>query len=149
MDIFFLAAGTVFAVVSLVLFLINREKKSVKISNMCVVSVCVCSILVSCYIFDVAKLFKTEYTSSYIPVTKPTEFYTYGGRPVKKDSTSTTNKPKETEQTSDHSYNGKVYITRNGKKYHYSYTCGGNEYYECTLEQALERNLEPCKKCTL
>lgn len=42
----------------------------------------------------------------------------------------------------------KVYITKNGSKYHYSYTCGKAEYYECTLKQALERGLEPCKKCT-
>lgn len=40
-----------------------------------------------------------------------------------------------------------VYITRTGKKYHYSLDCSDADFYECTLEQALERGLEPCGKC--
>lgn len=40
-----------------------------------------------------------------------------------------------------------VYITKTGTKYHYSYFCSNTDFYECTLEQALARGLEPCKKC--
>lgn len=40
-----------------------------------------------------------------------------------------------------------VYYTRTGKKYHYDDNCNGGTYYECTLEEALSRGLEPCGKC--
>lgn len=40
-----------------------------------------------------------------------------------------------------------VYITKTGTKYHYSYYCSDSDFYECTLEEALERGLEPCSKC--
>lgn len=40
-----------------------------------------------------------------------------------------------------------VYITKTGKKYHYSYDCSETDFYECTLEEALELGLEPCGNC--
>lgn len=40
-----------------------------------------------------------------------------------------------------------VYITKSGKKYHYSYTCGKGVYYECSVDEAVKNGLEPCKKC--
>lgn len=40
-----------------------------------------------------------------------------------------------------------VYITKTGTKYHYSYFCSNTDFYECTLQQALDRGLEPCKRC--
>lgn len=54
--------------------------------------------------------------------------------------------------TSDFSYessipqNGKVYITKTGKRYHYSPDCSKNSF-ETTLSEALEKGLTPCKKC--
>ena len=40
-----------------------------------------------------------------------------------------------------------VYITKTGKKYHYSYNCSDVDFYECTLSEALEMGLEPCGNC--
>ena len=40
-----------------------------------------------------------------------------------------------------------VYITKTGKKYHYSYDCSAVDFYECTLAEALEMGFEPCGKC--
>lgn len=40
-----------------------------------------------------------------------------------------------------------VYITRTGKRYHYSSSCNGGTYYESTLSQAKQRGLTPCQKC--
>lgn len=51
--------------------------------------------------------------------------------------------PKTTEQDKQQI----VYITRTGKKYHYSYDCSETDFYECTLEEALELELEPCSNC--
>lgn len=40
-----------------------------------------------------------------------------------------------------------VYITKTGRKYHYSYNCSDVDFYECTLAEALEMGLEPCGNC--
>ncbi|MGL4790288.1 MAG: copper amine oxidase N-terminal domain-containing protein [Anaerotignaceae bacterium] len=42
---------------------------------------------------------------------------------------------------------GNVYITKTGKKYHYSNSCNGGTYFKSTLKQALAKNLGPCSKC--
>lgn len=41
-----------------------------------------------------------------------------------------------------------VYYTETGSKYHYDSKCGRGTYYPCTLDEALDKGLEPCKKCT-
>ena len=41
-----------------------------------------------------------------------------------------------------------VYYTETGSKYHYDSKCGRGEYFPCTLDEALDMGLEPCKKCT-
>ncbi len=41
-----------------------------------------------------------------------------------------------------------VYYTETGSKYHYDSKCGRGDYFPCTLDEALEMGLEPCKKCT-
>lgn len=52
------------------------------------------------------------------------------------------------EQPDSNQSNGKtVYITRTGKKYHYDSQCNGGTYYPATLEEALQKGLEPCGKC--
>lgn len=40
-----------------------------------------------------------------------------------------------------------VYITKTGKKYHYSDQCNGGTYYPSTLGEALSKGLTPCNKC--
>lgn len=42
-----------------------------------------------------------------------------------------------------------VYITKTGEKYHYTYPCGNGIFYECPLQEAIDRGLEPCKRCVL
>lgn len=42
-----------------------------------------------------------------------------------------------------------IYVTKTGKKYHFSGTCNGGTYYEATLAEAMGRGLEPCDKCVL
>ncbi|MCI9588786.1 MAG: hypothetical protein HFF60_12625 [Oscillospiraceae bacterium] len=59
---------------------------------------------------------------------------------------SSTNRPGST-QSSNASNRQTVYVTRTGKKYHYSSTCNGGSYYPSTLSDALNRGLTPCNKC--
>lgn len=40
-----------------------------------------------------------------------------------------------------------VYITKNGKKYHYSKSCRKGNYKAVSLNEALKKGYEPCKKC--
>lgn len=40
-----------------------------------------------------------------------------------------------------------VYITPTGKRYHLLSTCGGKNSYAVSLDEALAKNLTPCKKC--
>lgn len=42
-----------------------------------------------------------------------------------------------------------VYITRTGKKYHYSSTCNGGKYFPVKIEDALKKGMKPCIKCVL
>ncbi len=63
------------------------------------------------------------------------------------DENKNTEKTESTEKITAKDKNRIVYITKTGTKYHSTYTCGKNDYYECTLEEALEMGLEPCGKC--
>lgn len=40
-----------------------------------------------------------------------------------------------------------VFATNTGKRYHYSQSCAGDKSFAVTIEEALNHNLEPCKKC--
>lgn len=40
-----------------------------------------------------------------------------------------------------------VYITKSGKKYHYSKSCGKRNYKAVSLSEAVKKGYEPCKKC--
>ncbi len=42
-----------------------------------------------------------------------------------------------------------IYVTKTGKRYHFSGTCNGGTYYEATLAEAMGRGLTPCDKCVL
>lgn len=50
-------------------------------------------------------------------------------------------------RSGNHSNGTTVYVTPSGKKYHYSASCGGDNSYETTLEEALSEGKTPCKKC--
>ncbi len=41
------------------------------------------------------------------------------------------------------------YVTKTGKRYHFSDTCNGGTYYEASLAEAMGRGLTPCDKCVL
>ena len=41
-----------------------------------------------------------------------------------------------------------VYYTETGSKYHSDSKCGRGDYFPCTLDEALDMGLTPCKKCT-
>lgn len=41
----------------------------------------------------------------------------------------------------------RVWVTRTGKRYHYSSTCGGKNSYTASYEDAISRGLTPCSKC--
>ena len=52
---------------------------------------------------------------------------------------------KETEeQTTQVLY---VYITENGERYHFNDNCSKGEYFQVTIDEALEKGLTPCKRC--
>lgn len=40
-----------------------------------------------------------------------------------------------------------VYITKNGKKYHYSKSCGKGNYKAVSLSEAVKKGYESCKRC--
>ncbi|MBQ8228672.1 MAG: hypothetical protein IJZ88_06635 [Clostridia bacterium] len=143
MNKYFIFFAVIVGAVAIALFVVNKIKKSVLISNICFVCVIASALLLGCVALEVEKLFDTEISTQYHEVT--TELTTKlrnNGRPVK-EQTQTTATSTQHQQINTNT----VYITKSGKKYHLSYTCGGNEYYECTIEQALERGLTPCKKC--
>lgn len=122
-------------------FIVRKRSDSVLAGNICFAFILIGLLSIGCYAMDVDKLFEKDYSTQYkqINISAQTQVHN-NGRPVKKRSQNSTNKNQA--QSSD-----TVYITRRGEKYHLSYSCGGNEYYECTLEQALSRGLSPCKKC--
>lgn len=55
----------------------------------------------------------------------------------------------ETVGVADKTKGQHIYVTKSGKKYHYSGTCNGGTYYEATLAEAMGRGLTPCDKCVL
>ena len=55
--------------------------------------------------------------------------------------------PAPVDPTPDVPVSRKVYVTKTGKRYHYSSSCNGGTYYESTLDAAKRRGLTPCDKC--
>lgn len=62
-------------------------------------------------------------------------------------STSTTKPSTSSGTSTSQSDNKTIYITKTGKRYHYSSTCNGGTYYKSTLAEAKRRGLTPCNKC--
>ena len=143
MKVIFISVAIISIIGATVLFIIRKNKESDLAGNLCFVFILVGLLSIGCYALDVDELFKKEYSTEYKQVAaSAVTMEQNNGRPVKsqseKDNLTTTTATQETDT---------VYITKSGTKYHLTYTCGGNEYYECTLKQALERNLTPCQKC--
>ncbi len=144
MNRYFIFFAVIAAALAIALFIVNKIKKSQLLGNICFICVVIVGLMVGCVALEVEKLFEKEVSTDYHPVTTyASTTQRNNGRPVKNRTTTPTTSP----STGNHADTNIVYITRNGKKYHLSYTCGGNEYYECTLTQALDRGLEPCKRC--
>lgn len=140
----FLFSAVFTGVLTVIFFIFNKIRKSVLLGNICFICFVVAFLFTGCLVLEVDKLFEKEITTQYRPVTTSHQSREESkGRPVKNR---TEEKPASTTAEVTPS-SDTVYITKSGSRYHLSYTCGGNEYYECTLEQALERGLTPCKKC--
>lgn len=65
------------------------------------------------------------------------------------DCVVTWNGDTETAAVADQLREQHIYVTKTGKKYHFSETCNGGTYYEATLAEAMGRGLTPCDKCVL
>ena len=140
MDFFFIIGAMLCLTCAIILLIFKKLKSSELIGNIAFVLIMVSVLLFGAYVLDVDSLFSAEHSSDYHEI--PTSAHTTAqnnGRPVKEEN------QKPPANNSDGS--DTVYITRNGEKYHFSYSCGNYEFYECTLEQALTRGLTPCKKC--
>lgn len=105
------------------------------------------------------------FTSSSTPSTTPNKTNTTNTKPsssTSNSSSTTTSKPSTTtpskpstssgssassSSSSDQSGNKTVYVTKTGKRYHYSSSCNGGTYYKSTLTKAKSRGLTPCNKC--
>ena len=96
---------------------------------------------------------RSDQQKSYVTVTKSesTSARNYSERQVKNSAESLKeNKQSDAQTTSSAQSERKtVYITKTGKKYHYTYPCGNGIFYECPLQEAIDRGLEPCKRCVL
>ncbi len=141
MSILFLVLGIILSTISLVLYIIYRKNLNYSLHTVSTIIMIISILLFACYFLEADKAFQKP-DITYTEPASTTEFTFYqSGRPLKRTSTT-----KES-TTSTSQFTGKVYITRKGTKYHYDIECGNNEFYECTLEQALDRGLEPCKRC--
>ena len=135
-----------------VTLVISLKKKSRVLTAVCALLATAATVLAVCSLAGVGTGGSDEMITSYVTVGK------YKTTEMKKSTRSTKNHEKSSkaadtqsaeQQTAsgDNANHEIVYITKNGKKYHYSYTCGKGTYYECPYKEALERGYEPCQKC--
>lgn len=54
-----------------------------------------------------------------------------------------------TAAVADQLKNQPIFVTKSGKRYHFSDTCNGGTYYKATLAEAMGRGLTPCDKCVI
>ncbi|MGN1478349.1 MAG: hypothetical protein ACI4XH_01160 [Acutalibacteraceae bacterium] len=159
MEKLYLILIIVFALTALISLLFSLKTKSKSPGVICALS----GLLV--IVFAVLSLFNFSTDSStanqkkyYVTVTKfeSTSAKNYSERKVKTSGASDDSKEQpsaaESETTAGKSNTNQnlqkiVYITKTGKKYHYTYPCGNGTFYECSLEEAISKGLEPCKRC--
>ncbi len=148
---FLLLTVALCAVLAVFLF-ISLKKKSRVFTAVCALLAVAATALSVCSLAGVGTGGKDEMITSYVTVGK------YKTTEMKRSTRSTKNHEvsskaadaKSAEQqtaSGDNANHETVYITKNGKKYHHSYTCGKGTYYECPYKEALEKGYEPCKKC--
>ncbi len=135
-----------------VTLVISLKKKSRVLTAVCALLATAATVLAVCSLAGVGTGGSDEMITSYVTVGK------YKTTEMKKSTRSTKNheassKAADTQSAEQQAASGDnanheiVYITKNGKKYHYSYTCGKGTYYECPYKEALEKGYEPCQKC--
>ncbi len=135
-----------------VLLIISLKKKSRALTAVCALLATAATVLAVCSLAGVGTGGGNTVITSYVTVGK------YKTTEMKRSTRSTKNhdassKAADTQSAEQQTASGDnanhetVYITKNGKKYHYSYTCGKGTYYECPYKEALEKGYEPCQKC--
>lgn len=135
-----------------VTLVISLKKNSRVLTAVCALLATAATVLAVCSLAGVGTGGSDEMITSYVTVGK------YKTTEMKKSTRSTKNheassKAADTQSAEQQTASGDnanheiVYITKNGKKYHYSYTCGKGTYYECPYKEALEKGYEPCQKC--
>ena len=135
-----------------VTLVISLKKKSRVLTAVCVLLAMAATVLAVCSLAGVGTGGSDEMITSYVTVGK------YKMTEMERSTRSTKNheassKAADTQSAEQQAASGDnanhetVYITKNGKKYHYSYTCGKGTYYECPYEEALKKGYEPCQKC--
>lgn len=135
-----------------VTLVISLKKKSRVLTAVCALLAMAATVLTVCSLAGVGTGGSDEMITSYVTVGK------YKMTEMERSTRSTKNheassKAADTQSAEQQAASGDnanhetVYITKNGKKYHYSYTCGKGTYYECPYEEALKKGYEPCQKC--
>ena len=135
-----------------VTLVISLKKKSRVLTAVCALLATAATVLAVCSLAGVGTGGSDEMITSYVTVgkykTTEMERLTRSTKNHKASSKAADTQSAEQQTASgDNASHETVYITKNGKKYHYSYTCGKGTYYECPYEEALEKGYEPCQKC--
>lgn len=135
-----------------VTLVISLKKKSRVLTAVCVLLATAATVLAVCSLAGVGTGGSDEMITSYVTVGKyKTTEMERSTRSTKNHEASSkaadTQSAEQQAASGDNANHETVYITKNGKKYHYSYTCGKGTYYECPYEEALKKGYEPCQKC--
>ena len=152
MDKLFLLLIAAICVLLLVLLIVSLKRKNKVLTAVCALLAMSATVLAVCSLAGVGTGGSDKMITSYVTVGK------YKTTEMERSTRSTKNheassKAADTQSVEQQTASGDnanhetVYITKNGKKYHYSYTCGKGTYYECTYEEALKKGYEPCQKC--
>lgn len=135
-----------------VTLVISLKKKSRVLTAVCVLLAMAATVLAVCSLAGVGTGGSDKMITSYVTVGKyKTTEMERSTRSTKNHEASSkaadTQSAEQQAASGDNANHETVYITKNGKKYHYSYTCGKGTYYECPYEEALKKGYEPCQKC--
>lgn len=135
-----------------VTLVISLKKKSRVLTAVCALLATAATVLAVCSLAGVGTGGGDEMITSYVTVGKyKTTEMERSTRSTKNHEASSkaadTQSAEQQTASGDNANHETVYITKNGKKYHYSYTCGKGTYYECPYEEALKKGYEPCQKC--
>ncbi len=126
-------------ILAVILYIIYRKRLNEACHTASVVLILMALLFAFCRFLDFDSLNKTSGETYWSATTYVSKAEYQSGRPTMKQTTTISTMQNNSERV--------VYITRNGEKYHYNVNCGKNEYYKCTVQQAVDRGLEPCKKC--